>query len=206
MITAHPNAAEGSVETLSSYSPSDFQPPCVVLCRNTAPLISFAFALLRRKVQCNVRGRDIGARLVALIKRQRASDIPDLVIRLGQWRADQLSRSSNPDSIDDQYQSLLWVIDSVGFDNTISSVESKIKSLFSDEIPGSSVLLSTIHKSKGLEWPTVFLLDVAKLYPNKRATLPWQKEQEKNLMYVACTRSQSKLVYIQSDRWKGESV
>jgi len=68
MITAHPDAPEGSVLSLKDYEPSDFAPSSAILCRNTAPLISFAFSLLRRDVGCRVLGREIGQGLIALIK------------------------------------------------------------------------------------------------------------------------------------------
>lgn len=205
MITASPNAKEGSVSRLLSYSPADFPAPCVILCRNTAPLISFAFSLLRRRVPCSVRGKDIGARLASLIKRQRASDLPDLVVRLGQWRADQLAFAKDPTPVEDMYQSLMWVISEVGLEESVETLCKKISSLFSDDSNASGVLLSTIHKAKGLEWTLVFLLDKDRFYPNRRATLAWQKIQEKNLIYVALTRSSDQLVYISSDNWKKEN-
>lgn len=52
--------------------------------------------------------------------------------------------------------------------------------------------LSTIHKAKGLEWDTVYHLD------------PWMvrknpTEQDKNLDYVASTRSANRLIEIESE-------
>jgi superfamily I DNA/RNA helicase len=59
-------------------------------------------------------------------------------------------------------------------------------------------LLSTIHKCKGLEWPHVAILDPW-LMPSKFAEQEWEKQQEHNLSYVAITRAQQTLHYVNSD-------
>jgi DNA helicase-2/ATP-dependent DNA helicase PcrA len=77
--------------------------------------------------------------------------------------------------------------------------------MFTDESNGASlsrVTLSTVHKAKGLEFPTVFILDFDKYMPSKYAKRPWQIVQETNLIYVAITRAMERLVYINSDSWK----
>ena len=56
-------------------------------------------------------------------------------------------------------------------------------------------MLSSIHKSKGLEADRVFILG-DELMPLKKAELNWEKEQEENLMYVAYTRAKSELIFI----------
>ena len=76
--------------------------------------------------------------------------------------------------------------------------------MFTDAANGESrgrVTLSTIHKVKGLEFPTVFLLDWH-LLPSRFAKAAWQRTQEKNLQYVAITRAMERLVYINSGCWK----
>jgi len=68
-----------------------------------------------------------------------------------------------------------------------------IKGIFSDEVKG--IILSTIHKAKGLENDRIFFL-APELIPSKYATQPWQYEQEQNLFYVAVTRAKHELIYV----------
>ena len=83
-------------------------------------------------------------------------------------------------------------------DPTISGLKRRIKALFSDKVDSKPVLLSTIHKAKGMEWPVVFILDKS-LMPSKFAKTPAEIQQENNLHYVAITRAQKTLVYIKSE-------
>ena len=58
-------------------------------------------------------------------------------------------------------------------------------------------MLSTIHKAKGLEWDRVFLWRWD-LLPSPWARFEWQKEQERNAMYVAVTRARRELYFVES--------
>jgi superfamily I DNA/RNA helicase len=75
----------------------------------------------------------------------------------------------------------------------VSDVTKKIQSIFSDEKSG--IVLSTIHKAKGLESDNVFILN-QDLMPSRWARKDWEKEQEQNLIYVAYTRAKHKLSFI----------
>lgn len=77
--------------------------------------------------------------------------------------------------------------------DTVKDLRNLISNIFSDEVKG--ILLSTIHKAKGLENDKIFFLS-PELIPSKYATQPWQYEQEQNLKYVAITRAKSSLVYV----------
>ena len=57
------------------------------------------------------------------------------------------------------------------------------------------VVLSTIHSSTGLEWDAVILLDLVEdRFPSRHALVrPEDFEEERRLMYVACTRAREDL-------------
>ena len=57
------------------------------------------------------------------------------------------------------------------------------------------ITLSTVHSSKGLEWQSVLILDcVEDRFPSRHALVrPEDFEEERRLMYVACTRAKDTL-------------
>ncbi|RJX24880.1 MAG: ATP-dependent helicase [Desulfurivibrio sp.] len=58
-----------------------------------------------------------------------------------------------------------------------------------------TLVLSTIHSAKGLEWDTVFIIDLAEgKFPSAHAMpFPDQYEEERRLLYVAATRAKTRL-------------
>ncbi len=57
------------------------------------------------------------------------------------------------------------------------------------------LILSTIHSAKGLEWDNVLIMDlVEERFPSKHALVSEEEfEEERRLMYVACTRARKNL-------------
>lgn len=212
MIEPHPSAPLGEVKTLSHYSTSDFSPGHSILCRNNAPLVAFAYALLRRDIPCVILGKDFGNQLASLVKKMRATSLEDCSERLDKYFTREISKAvdedKSPERLYDQQDCLRFFIESLDEDSrTVESLLAKIDLMFGEPADGnlhSKVCLSSIHKSKGLEFQTVYILD-RHLCPSKYATQPWQQEQESNLMYVATTRSMLRLFYISSDCWKKDS-
>jgi superfamily I DNA/RNA helicase len=68
-----------------------------------------------------------------------------------------------------------------------------IKDIFQEESNG--VCLSTIHKAKGLEADNVYILCNSTM-PSKLAVHEWEKQQERNVMYVAYTRAKKILGFV----------
>lgn len=212
MIQPHPLALPGSVSQLPFYSPTHFPPTCAILCRNTAPLITFAYSLITRKLPCRVLGREIGQGLISLIDKLNAKSIDELESKLEGYRNREIARaySKNDESavasIEDRCTCLSVFIRNLREnERTISLLKTSISDLFSDDKTGPSrITLSTIHKSKGLEYPDVFILD-RELLPSKYARSAWQLAQEQNLIYVAVTRAKVNLYYITSGQWKRDT-
>jgi DNA helicase-2/ATP-dependent DNA helicase PcrA len=66
--------------------------------------------------------------------------------------------------------------------------------LMDGEAVGDSVVLSTFHRAKGLQWPTVVVLGLdAGLMPIGSALTPAAVEEERRLLYVALTRAEEEL-------------
>lgn len=210
-IESHPDAIEGQVLHLQQYDFSTFSKGSLILCRNTAPLIALAYGLLQRDIPCRILGRDIGKQLADIVKKRRAVNLDDLFTKLQAWQAREttaaLEGDRSPERIEDQFSCLSFFIQGLDDNSrTIDSLLAKIDLMFSDDVQHETefgrVVLSTVHKAKGLEFPVVFILDKEKYMPSRYAKQPWQLTQEKNLIYVAITRSMDKLVYINSGCWK----
>lgn len=204
MITAHSLAPQGSVTHPSSYTVSDFPSSCAILCRNSQPLISFAFSLLRRRVACHVLGRDLAVGLEKLLDKVASpcgGKEPTLQ-RLAQYAEREgnsfrkKGKKQEAANIEDRCGCLRLFVTSCA---SLEDVRRTIQNMFK---AGPGITLSTIHKSKGLEWETVFLLDVPTTIPSPYAEAQWEKIQEYNLGYVATTRAKLNLIFINSGEWK----
>jgi len=143
-----------------------------------------------------VKGSDIGVHLIELIG--HINNIQSLITHwekeLSDFAIDLRSKgvlSPNEHSgyvaLEDKISTLLFL---AKLSNSIEDLKMKIKTIFTDEIKG--IVLSTVHKAKGLESNRVFIVrpDLMPL-PNARS---WQYIQEKNLEYVAYTRARLELI------------
>jgi superfamily I DNA/RNA helicase len=65
---------------------------------------------------------------------------------------------------------------------------------FEDPMERDHVVLTTFHRAKGLQWPTVLVLGLgAGLMPIASAQTPAAIDEERRLLYVALTRSEEEL-------------
>lgn len=81
----------------------------------------------------------------------------------------------------------------------IERITAAISSLFTEAVEEgkdpSVILLSSIHRGKGLEAERVFILK-PELMPHPMAKKPEDQEQERNCLWVAATRSKSELTFV----------
>ena len=69
------------------------------------------------------------------------------------------------------------------------------------------VNLSTLHSSKGLEYDTVFLVDVNEnVMPNKKAVLDADLEEERRMFYVGMTRAKNRLYLLWSHQIRNKDM
>lgn len=200
-IEASDAAPVGSVEHLAEIDPREIDRKGSIVCRNTAPLISAAFTLIAAQVGCKVLGREIGAGLIKLIEKQKAAGIDRLIEKLEAYREREVAAAvakkedAKAEGINDRIDAIRAVIDNLNETHrTVPALIEAIDRLFADTVNGV-VTLSTIHKAKGLEYPTVYILQPA-LSPSKFARQEWMRKQEVNLQYVAATRAQERTIYV----------
>lgn len=174
-----------------------------IICRNNAPLVSLAFALIRQGIGCRIEGKDIGKNLITLTNKWRVNDLATFTLRIQNHFNREMDKAKGAKlaNLEDKYETMIILIErcqSLG-KHDLNSLRKLISDMFSDNddynVP-NVVTLSSIHKSKGLEWDTCYLLGAAQFQPSKYATQEWQKIQEDNLMYVAITRAKNTLIHV----------
>jgi DNA helicase II / ATP-dependent DNA helicase PcrA len=194
-----PDAIDGEVvELRPEQYQADAQPGDMILCRTNAPLVSACYRLLKDGTRAVVRGRDIGKGLLAFQARLRPASVADLVRAIGDHRASETVRLAglrNPDPalqvLNDKCDCLLALTEGAP---SIDEVRQRCETLFSDASEDGAVILSSVHKAKGLERERIAVLR-PDLMPGPWARRPEDVQQERNLVYVAATRSRRRLAF-----------
>jgi superfamily I DNA/RNA helicase len=209
-IQAAPSAPEGgadSIEMEAFLKRDDLDGRSAVLSRTTKPLVSLAFKMLRQRTPCRIEGRDIGQRLIKTIQRWKVKTLDGLEDRLDSHLSKMTTKllakkqEGKLAEVEDMVETLKVIIDQCRLEkkDKVSDAVEYVEAMFADGVD-RILTLSTIHKSKGREWPNVFWLDRIGTCPSKWARQQWQQEQEKNLCYVAATRAQECLFDLLPER------
>jgi DNA helicase-2/ATP-dependent DNA helicase PcrA len=192
------------------------------LCRINVPLVITAYHLIGLSKRVCIIGREqIGEPLKRLCTdlcgsrpfedgyTDRISDLKDrdgriveegLLSRLNNYLRVQTEKFreeeyKNKLEAIQQNTECLQVIAEKVMDDSVQSILKQIDTLFVDEPSPGIISLSTIHRSKGLEWDVVFILR-PDLLPHPNATTAEDVQQEKNACYVAGTRPRHRLYYV----------
>ena len=199
---------DGTIDSIHSSklveraAPGDF-----ILSRTNAPLVPTAMQLLRAGKRARVAGREIGAGLKSLVRKLRARNVEEFVIRVEGWSRREVERltaqmtaatngrksaiQSKIDTVADQADMLTSLSEGA---NDMAEIEARIDHLFSDVNGEGVITCSSVHRAKGLEAGRVFIL---------ADTLRENNEEELNIQYVAITRAIHTLVWVYSRDWEG---
>lgn len=208
MMQAREDAPEGII--LNNCKTNVFKDGDMVLSRSKSPLLKLYVKLLRKGVNCYIKGQDIGLNLIKLLE---TTDINELncdlkndgvFVRLYDNLFNERNKLMNKRGLDYKDATLSSVImEKYDTINALSVLAEKfktktelienIKKIFQENSKG--VCLSTVHKAKGLEADNVYILCHSSM-PSKLAHHEWEKTQEKNLIYVAYTRAKKTLGFI----------
>jgi DNA helicase-2/ATP-dependent DNA helicase PcrA len=196
-FSAAPTAPDGTIEHCNDASLISLaQPGDFILSRTNAPLVRVCLALLRAGKSAAIRGRDIGKGIVALVDRQKARDLASLSKKLSTWveRETKRARASLTESAAENriayVQDIVGVVSALSEDvATVNELRAKLNTLFVQDAH-NAIICSSTHKAKGLESRNVFLLSGT--FSGKRSG----EQEERNLLYVAVTRSMHRLVWV----------
>lgn len=196
----------------------------MILCRVNAPLVSTAFRFLKDGRKAVVRGKKIGEGLITLIKKLNASDVAELQDKVEAWfdsevKTEHLKKFVSEErliSLQDKRDCLIsFCEDATGIPQVIDAINRifsgrvcpKCRSSYDEEVTEcykckctvqtpEGVLLSSVHRAKGLEADNVFILIGKAPMPHPSAKSSWQRAQEMNLKYVAITRAKHRLTWV----------
>jgi DNA helicase-2/ATP-dependent DNA helicase PcrA len=199
-LEAAPSAPKGSVLYKEyDYLREKAAPGNFILSRLNGPLLRLCLDFIKAGKPAIVEGRDVGAGLINLINkltygnpnynlRQFLQELRVHVIKTAQEleAKDDLERAKQ---IQDQGEAMAILAEGC---NDIAQLKLHIDRMFEDTNGKSNkIILSTVHKAKGLESDTVFILC-------DTFNGSWEEGQgeEANLKYVAITRSKNTLVFI----------
>jgi superfamily I DNA/RNA helicase len=194
-INAADNANEGEVTSVKNCD--DARPGDFILSRLNAPLMPLALNLLRQKIPARIEGRDIGRQLMTMVKSQKAKSVPHFFEKINSWFDKQVARIGKGKNADKKLEVSKDILDTLSAlaENcaNVAEVEQRIYSLFQDTDKTSkpAVILSTVHKAKGLESDRVFML----MHTFKKS----DSIEEQNIRYVAITRSRNQLFLVNSN-------
>lgn len=218
-IVAAPNAKVGIIERITYgeiYKNVNPKTNDLVLSRTTAPLVALVFDLIKNKIPAKIKGRSdilkgiktLARKVVAIAEESQDNKSLawlnfDSVLDKLQYEEEMRLKKRYPndqrrvDSWIDKCNSLSVLHD--------AAIEQGVRSLgdfenwmgqFFDESIHGMVVLSTVHRAKGLEADNVYILNEANM-PHPMAKTPEAQKQEMNLRYVALTRSKDKMVFVE---------
>jgi DNA helicase II / ATP-dependent DNA helicase PcrA len=187
----------------------------LILSRKTAPLVKYCLKLISEGLPATVKGRDIGRGLVKIstdvLKNSPIYDpflltSQDFTAAIENYRIEKSKKWHHLDNrhrlierLDDNLEVLKIIISNSNSITNLAELEQAINKIFSDN--SEIVTLSTIHRAKGLEADRVYILSPDDMPMNWRHQKEWEHEQEKNILYVALTRSQNELYLLGDASW-----
>lgn len=203
-IECRDGAPAGSVETIDRVDfAHSVEPGDMVVCRINAPLIGACLDLIKEGRQAYVRGYDLRNSLNRIV--DNVMEDPDYEwdsfedIAADQCTAVVASHMEEDDAqgaqmILDRYEAIDVCLE-LAEPKDAEALKSCIGELFRER--ENSVVLSTVHRAKGLEADNVFVLHPHSLRLYWKGQKPWQAYQEQCCEYVAITRAKENLFLVE---------
>ena len=180
-------AKPGEVAHWTKWTADQLPSDAVILCRNNAPLFNMAIRLIKSGRYPELVGNDIGRSLIKIMKKfgPESMSQKEVLLSINEWAAAKKRKARNPDRVEDQADCMRIFAEQ---GDTLGQALLYAETIFNQSGP---VKLMTGHKSKGLEFDNVYILD--------QHLINMKYGQDRNLKYVMQTRSKNTLTYIASD-------
>ncbi|MGL5942928.1 MAG: UvrD-helicase domain-containing protein [Waterburya sp.] len=215
-IKQRENAPPGRIEVIAESalwqpeSEARVRPKDLIIARCTSTLVDLNLKLITRGIACNLVGSTLKQTLLELL--EDIASQPDFCyqefLRCSQAYLEfkrSLYEANDNGSIllmqlQDKIKALKAIYQHFAQCQSLEELVVNIERLFGSE-DNEAVLLSTIHRAKGMEAARVFIaepLSLPLIWDNQK---PWQEQQEHNLLYVALSRSTQDLFLIGDALW-----
>ena len=197
-ISCPETSPEGNVKDIALNQLYNLaKPGCFILSRTNAPLIKICMTLIRNGTKANIRGRDIGKQLGYLIKKSKKKKVDAFLKWLDGWKNEEVAKlkekNINTENVLDRVECLINLCEEC---KTLEEVSKKVDELFNDTDENNIVILSSVHRSKGLEKDDVFILKWTFRTWFDRMYLIEGPNEEANIAYVAITRAKKSLFIV----------
>lgn len=213
-------AENGSVNTQGSVK--DIKDGSMVLARKNAPLVKLCLELIKDHKKASVKGKEIGLEIINMIEKHNATsirhlkqlleaDCNNLITKLCKIPKMTEKKAENNviyKNLKDKVEVIYTIIDNIS-SPSINKLKRTIKNIYRNDIEG--ILLSTVHKAKGLEANVVHIIESKDLYSNLSSKKydklkAWERTQEINVEYVAYSRAIKNLNIITDWEYKEKKV
>ena len=187
------NADDGNVVIRAMLNPVKGD---MVLCRYNAPLVGAFYQLLNQGKSAYIEGAELGKGLVNSVRKitkdmgmstQEFAEKLDDDYERNKAKLIKANKMSQANLLDDKHECICFFVYRA---DTVGEVIREIQKVFNKDGKGD-IMLSTIHKAKGLEADNVYILTPERM-PHPKAT---DIQEEMNLCYVAITRAKKTLHY-----------
>jgi len=185
-------AEEGAVIVDAPFNP---QRNDMVLCRYNAPLVSAFYDLISQGKSAYVLGRDMTKGLITAVQKitknnqMGVEEFEQLFQKDFAYNYQRLlnqNKENQAMALEDKRDCIMIFVKKA---TTVGGIIEEIKRVFDGNDEGE-IMLSTVHKAKGLEADNVYIL------ATERMPHPYGNKEENNICYVAITRAKKNLFYV----------
>lgn len=185
-------AEEGAVIVDAPFNP---QRNDMVLCRYNAPLVSAFYDLISQGKSAYVLGRDMTKGLITAVQKitknnqMGVEEFEQLFQKDFAYNYQRLldqNKENQAMALEDKRDCIMIFVKKA---TTVGGIIEEIKRVFDGNEEGE-IMLSTVHKAKGLEADNVYIL------ATERMPHPFGNKEENNICYVAITRAKKNLFYV----------
>ena len=199
-IVAGDLTKKGNVATITmdQFLETRFNPSTLILCRSNEPLFALAFKMFNNNRAFRFERFDMmKMQILDFITSPRLKTIMETISHYEQIKLeifqeavqekDQRKKSKLMFKVNELAENV-ELLKSISIESKLLNVQDLQKRIMELDCTSTGPQLSTVHKAKGLEAEDVFILN--------QSLFKLNEQQEKNLYYVALTRSLRNLYFI----------